>query len=121
MTDFAAIADGYIALWNERDTTQRRALLARQWTDDASYVDPLMRAESHDGIEGLIAGVQQRFPDFRFRLRGRADGHGNHVRFSWSLGPEAADGPIEGTDVVELADGRIRRVTGFLDKVPEGA
>ncbi|CCD91337.1 conserved hypothetical protein [Bradyrhizobium sp. ORS 375] len=121
MTDFAAIAEGYIALWNARDPAQRRALLARQWTGDASYVDPLMQAEGHDGIEGLIAGVQQRFPDFRFRLRGAATGHGSHVRFSWSLGPDAADEPIQGTDFVELADDRIRRVTGFLDKVPEGA
>ncbi|MGJ5217721.1 nuclear transport factor 2 family protein, partial [Bradyrhizobium oligotrophicum] len=44
-----------------------------------------------------------------------------YVRFSWTLGPDSADGPIQGTDFVELADGRIRRVTGFLDRVPEGA
>ncbi|GLH78627.1 hypothetical protein SSBR45G_35360 [Bradyrhizobium sp. SSBR45G] len=121
MTDLAAIADGYIALWNERDAAQRRARLARQWTADASYADPLMRGDGYDGIDALIAGVQRRFPDFRFRLRGAADGHGDHVRFSWTLGPAEADGPVQGTDVVELADGRIRRVTGFLDKVPEGA
>ncbi|NPU65222.1 nuclear transport factor 2 family protein [Bradyrhizobium sp. 83012] len=121
MTEIAAIADGYIALWNERDATQRRTLLARQWTDDASYVDPLMYGSGYDGIDALVNGVQQRFPDFRFRLRGSANGHGNYVRFAWTLGPADADGPIEGTDFVELADGRIRRVTGFLDKVPEGA
>ncbi|CCD99666.1 nuclear transport factor 2 family protein [Bradyrhizobium sp. STM 3809] len=121
MTDFAGIAESYIALWNAREPKERRALLARQWTADSTYVDPLMRGEGHDGIEALIAGVQQRFPDFRFRLLGPANGHGDHVRFSWSLGPETGDGPIQGTDFVELADGRIRRVTGFLDKVPEGA
>ncbi|MGJ5221687.1 nuclear transport factor 2 family protein, partial [Bradyrhizobium oligotrophicum] len=96
MTDTAAIADGYIALWNARETAQRRTLLGVHWRTDASYVDPLMRGDGHDGIEALVEGVQQRFPDFRFRLLGAADGHGNYVRFSWTLGPDSADGPIQG-------------------------
>ena len=121
MTDVTPIAESYIALWNERNATQRRALLARRWTTDSTYVDPLMRGEGHDAIDALVAGVQQRFPDFQFRLLGAANGHGDYVRFSWQLGPENADGPIQGTDFVELADGRIRRVTGFLDRVPDGA
>ncbi len=37
MTDAAAIADRYIATWNERDAPRRRALLADAWTDDAQY------------------------------------------------------------------------------------
>ncbi|MGJ5044980.1 MULTISPECIES: nuclear transport factor 2 family protein [unclassified Bradyrhizobium] len=121
MTNPMEIAESYIALWNERDAAQRGALLARHWTADALYVDPLMRGEGRDAVDGLVAGVQQRFPDFRFRLIGSADGHGHHLRFSWELGPENAEAPIQGTDFVELADGRIRRVTGFLDKVPQGA
>ncbi|MGJ4888648.1 nuclear transport factor 2 family protein [Bradyrhizobium sp. HKCCYLR20261] len=121
MTDTQIVADGYIALWNARDAAQRQALLARHWSTEASYADPLMRGDGHDGIDALVTGVQQRFPDFRFRLRGTPDGHGDHVRFSWSLGPDDAEAPIEGTDYVELAGGRIRRVTGFLDKVPPAA
>ncbi|MGC2780196.1 MAG: nuclear transport factor 2 family protein [Bradyrhizobium sp.] len=121
MTDVTAIAASYIALWNERDATRRRALLARHWTADATYADPLMRGEGHQAIEALVAGVQQRFPDYTFRLIGSANGHGNYVRFSWELGPEGAEGPILGTDFAELADGQIQRVTGFLDRVPNGA
>lgn len=49
MTDIAAIADSYIALWNARTSAQRRELLARHWTTDATYVDPLMRGDGHTG------------------------------------------------------------------------
>ncbi|MBR1135502.1 MULTISPECIES: nuclear transport factor 2 family protein [Bradyrhizobium] len=121
MTDIAAIADSYIALWNARTSAQRRELLARHWTTDATYVDPLMRGDGHAGIEALVAGVQQRFPDYSFRLIGAANGHGDYVRFRWELGPTGESGPIEGSDVAELKDGRIHRIIGFLDKVPEGA
>jgi hypothetical protein len=51
MTDFNAIARGYIELWNERTPERRRDLLARHWTHDATYVDPLMSGEGRDGVD----------------------------------------------------------------------
>ena len=121
MTDHTTIARHYIDLWNERMPSRRREMLATNWTSDARYVDPLMSGDGHDGVDALIAGVQQRFPDFRFRLIGEPNGYGEHVRFSWGLGPDGADSPIKGTDFAILKDGRIRNITGFLDQVPQGA
>ena len=121
MTDLNHVARQYIELWNERTASRRREMLAQNWTADASYVDPLMSGDGHDGVEALISGVQQRFPEFRFRLIGEANGFGDNLRFSWGLGPDGADSPIKGTDFAVLEDGRIRRITGFLDQVPAGA
>ena len=121
MTDIKTIATGYIDLWNERTPDRRRKMLAANWTADAKYVDPLMSGDGHDGVDALIAGVQQRFPDFRFRLIGEPNGYGDRVRFSWGLGPDGADSPIKGTDFVVLKDGRIRSITGFLDQIPQSA
>jgi len=121
MTDVNTIARNYIDLWNERAPARRREMLAANWTSDASYVDPLTSGDGHDGVDALISGVQQRFPDFRFRLIGDANGFGDHLRFSWGLGPDGADSPIKGTDFAVLSDGRIRSITGFLDQVPAGA
>ena len=121
MTDINNIAQGYIELWNERIPSRRREMLATSWTADASYVDPLMRGDGHEGVDGLIAGVQQRFPDFTFKLIGEPNGFGDHLRFSWGLGPDGIDSPIKGTDFAVLKDGRIRSITGFLDQVPQGA
>jgi hypothetical protein len=123
MTDAAQdIAARYIASWNERDPERRRDLLAALWTEDATYLDPLMRAENRDGVAALIEGVQARFAGYRFALTGRADSHADRLRFSWSLGPEGGEAVVEGTDFAELAeDGRLRAVTGFLDRVPPSA
>ncbi|GGI29886.1 nuclear transport factor 2 family protein [Bradyrhizobium guangdongense] len=121
MTDHVTIARRYIDLWNERAQNRRREFLSEFWTTDASYVDPLMKGDGRDGIDALIAGVQKRFPDFRFRLIGEPNGYGDHVRFSWGLGPDGIDSPIKGTDFAVLKDGRIRSITGFLDQVPAGA
>jgi SnoaL-like domain len=121
MTDINNIAKSYIELWNERIPSRRREMLATAWTADASYVDPLMKGEGHDGIDALIEGVQQRFPDFSFRLIGEPNGFGDHLRFRWGLGPDGADSPIKGTDFAVLKEGRIYSITGFLDQVPQGA
>ena len=120
MTDINTIARLYIDLWNERTPSRRREILATNWTSDISYVDPLMSGDGHDGVDALIAGVQQKFPDFKFSLIGEPNGYGDHVRFSWGLGPDGVDSPIKGTDFALLKEGRIRSITGFLDQVPAG-
>jgi hypothetical protein len=120
MTDINSIAQGYIDLWNERTPSRRREILATNWTSDARYVDPLMSGDGLDGVDALIAGVQQKFPDFKFSLIGQPNGFGDHVRFSWGLGPDGTDSPFKGTDFAVLREGRIRSITGFLDQVPQG-
>jgi hypothetical protein len=118
MTDAGMIAERYVESWNERDPGRRKALVARTFTEDSRYVDPLMQGRGQAEIEGLIVAVQQRFPDFRFTLSGKADGHGDNLRFCWALGP--TDGPslVRGTDFARAEGGRLKSVTGFLDQVP---
>ena len=119
MTDPRQVAERYIALWNEADPEARREIFAEGWTSDATYVDPLMAGTGVAEIGGLVEGVKARFPNFSFKLTGKPDGHGDHIRFSWALGPgDFVDAPIEGTDIVRLEGGRIQSVTGFLDRVP---
>jgi hypothetical protein len=119
--DARTIAACYIELWNEKAADRRRGILAANWASDAIYIDPLMRSDGHDGIDAMIAGVQQRFPDFSFTLIGEPNGYGDHIRFSWGLGPVGVDSPIKGTDFAVVRDGRIQSITGFLDQIPQGA
>ena len=118
MSDFQNIAERYIQLWNERQPAVRKRLLEDHWAEGASYTDPLAQVAGHAEINSLIGNVQARFPEFRFRLTGPANGYGEHLRFSWGLGPEGVGTVIEGSDVVSLKDDRIERVVGFLDKLP---
>src|SRR5262245_52086325 len=83
MSDVTRIATTYIDTWNADDETQRRRLLRQHWTDDATYVDPLMRGAGAQQISGLVGAVHERFPGFRFALIGTPNGHGDYVRLSW--------------------------------------
>ena len=115
----ADIVDRYLAIWNERDGDRRRAMIARSWTEDATYVDPVMHGQGHAGIDAMIAGAQAQFPGFRFSALGQPDTHNDRLRFRWTAGPD--DGPtvIDGADFATLAaDGRLACVCGFLDRVP---
>lgn len=93
--------------------------MAALFTDDAVYTDPMAAVSGHDGAAAFIAGAQGRFPGWRFRLVGEVDGHHDQARFTWGLGPEGAEPPVIGFDVISLdASGGVAAVHGFLDKVP---
>ncbi|MDP9893174.1 hypothetical protein J2W32_001521 [Variovorax boronicumulans] len=119
--DATTIAQRYIAVWNEADAGRRAALIEAGWTADAHYVDPIAQASGREQISALVGAVHQRYPGFRFNLLGKAEAHGDNLRFSWTLGPSGAEDLIQGTDFAQLDAGKLRSVTGFLDKVPVGA
>lgn len=117
--DPTTLADRYIAMWNETDAETRRDLVAGTWTEDGAYLDPMMRGDGHDGIDAMVAGVQQRFPGFRFSRTGPVDAHNGQLRFTWALGPDGAEPPVAGLDIGAVGeDGRLKSIIGFLDKVP---
>src|SRR5690242_12664159 len=102
--DAAAVAESYLAAWNETDPAARRALVAQVWTAGGTYTDPLADVAGHDALDATIAAVQQHFPGFVFRLLGTPDGHHAQVRFSWELGPAGGPAPVAGSDVAVLAE-----------------
>jgi hypothetical protein len=119
MTDPTELADRYIACWNEANPARRQVLIAQTWSGDASYLDPVMQGEGQEAIDALIRGVQERFPGHRFRRTSKVDAHNDRLRFSWDLGPEGGPALVDGTDFAVLAaDGKLRTVTGFFDRVP---
>jgi len=116
MTDVATLVDGYIATWNETDPERRRALIARTFTEDAEYLDPLMAGSGSDGIDGMIAGAQGAYPGHRFVLASGPDAHHDRVRFSWHLVSEDGAAVATGIDFATVsASGLLRSVTGFLE------
>ena len=105
----------YLAAWNETDAERRRSLVAATWTEDGSYLDPMMAGACTDQIAAMIGAAQAQFPGHRFELAVGPDAHNDVVRFTWSL--VGADGPVAvGQDFATVAeDGRFRSVTGFLE------
>ena len=115
--DLNNLINRYIDAWNETDGGRRRELVSRTWSDDGTYLDPLMSGTGHDEIAAMIAGAQQQFPGHRFELSFGPDAHNDRVRFAWNLYGQEGDAPVAaGVDFATVADdGRLRSVTGFLE------
>jgi hypothetical protein len=117
MSDINTTVHNYIAIWNETAAEQRRALIADTFTDDASYLDPIMAGNGPAEIDAMVAGAQAQFPGTRFELSMGPDLHHDRVRFAWRLVSAAEGAPVAaGVDFATVAeDGRLRDVTGFLE------
>jgi SnoaL-like domain len=118
ITSQTELIDRYIAAWNEIDEANRKELLANTWTEDSSYLDPLMRAEGRDGINDMIGRVHQQFPGLRFRRVTEVDAHTDYLRFGWELAPESGSPVAGGVDFGTTSGGLLRTITGFLDFAP---
>ena len=122
MSNPTELVERYIASWNERDPKKRLDLVAKTYTEGASYVDAHRSGEGHPGLSAMIAAVHERFPDtYRFRLVSDVEEHHGCLRFRWEAGgiPEA---PLHfgGTDFCTTSpDGRLATVTGFSDFAPK--
>ena len=116
MTEVTTVVDGYIAMWNETDPERRRFIIEHTWTEDGSYVDPHAEVAGVDGLDALVAAVQEQFPGHRFVLAAGPDAHHDRMRFTWQLVAEDGGAIATGVDFATVADdGRLRTVTGFLE------
>jgi hypothetical protein len=111
----------YIEAWNTPDQEARRNLLDRCWTDDATYIDPASEVQGKDAlvahIGGFLSGERHGLgAGCRIPMSSGVEHHHGMIRFTWVLlNPEGV--PVSrGLDLGELAaDGRLQRITGFLD------
>jgi SnoaL-like domain len=118
-TNLTELVDRYLETWNETDGLRRRNLIVQTWTENASYLDPLMEGKGHNGIDAMLQGVQAQFPHHFMRRIGEVDAHHDRVRFAWELGPKDGVALVRGLDVgVVSSDGRLESITGFLDQLP---
>ena len=85
MTELTTVVDGYIAMWNESDPQRRRFIIEQTWTEDGSYVDPHAEVAGADGLDALVAAVQEQFPGYRFVLASGPETHHDRMRFTWQL------------------------------------
>jgi hypothetical protein len=119
MSDVTKTVDTYLATWNETDPQRRAQLIARAWADDGHYLDPMLEAEGHAALAGMVEGVQAKFPSHRFLRMSGVDLHHDQLRFAWKLEAPNKTVVVAGLDVGTLAsDGRLQRIIGFFGEVP---
>lgn len=113
------LVDAHLATWIEPEPQRRAELIRRCWVDDGALVDPPLEGRGIDGINRLMAALQEHYPGHRFVRTSGVDHHHDTFRFSWEL--RAPDGAVvlTGTDVGLLAaDGRLARISGFFADLP---
>ncbi|MEQ8347888.1 MAG: nuclear transport factor 2 family protein [Sneathiellaceae bacterium] len=117
-----ALADRYIAMWNETDAGRRRDLIARVWAAAARYRDPMLSGDGHDGIDAMVQGVHAHYPGHRFSRTSAVESHNGRLRFGWALGAQGAAPLVTGVDFGVLSgDGRLQEIAGFFDTMPGAA
>ena len=132
----AALAESYVALWNEPDADRRRRMIAELWVADGTHVlqppqeiraiaaqpgigmTAILRAHGHDEIEARAASAYEHWvagEGLRFRGRDDADRLDDVVKLHWEA--VAKDGTVAavGLSILVLAaDGRIERDLTFI-------
>jgi hypothetical protein len=111
-----ALIDRYIAIWNETDGKARRELIARTWSENATYRDPLLSGDDRAGIDTMTAGFQAAYPDHTFERTDAAETSGNELRFGWALRNAAGEVQMTGSDIAVVDDnGLLQSITGSFD------
>ncbi|WP_407542435.1 DUF3291 domain-containing protein (plasmid) [Deinococcus radiomollis] len=79
------VLTAYLAAWNEKDATARRALLERVWAPDGHYTDPVSQAVTLAELDAIIGAFHVANPGATFTQDDDFDHHHGHVRFHWSV------------------------------------
>src|SRR6187551_2714646 len=100
----AALAEKYLALWNEPNADRRRRMIAELWTEDGRHIlqppeeirglaaqpgiglPAVLEARGHEAIEARAASVYEHWvgsEGLSFRGRDDADRLGDVVKFHW--------------------------------------
>ena len=108
------LVDRHLAAYCEPDAARREALVAAVWASDGYLADPPFEATGLDSIAGLTDVVLGHFPGHTFRRSTAVDEHHGVARYGWELVAPDGSVAVAGTDIAEVADGRLVRVIGFF-------
>jgi hypothetical protein len=111
-----ALADRYVALWNESDGEARRSLIRELWTSTGEHVldpphelkeasaalgfaSPTLEVRGHEAVETRAARAYEEFiapGEYAFRLRDNVASLRNVVKFNWDM-VATASGDVVGS------------------------
>ena len=117
--DAQALADRYVAAWNEPDPAARRAAIAGLWRPDGVHYVGTREARGHAALEERISGSHDknvRDAGHTFRAAKNAQALRQVVTFNWEMiRPSSADVLAVGLEFLQLdADGLITADFQFI-------
>jgi hypothetical protein len=116
----AEAVERYLRFWNSGAGDEQQRLAPSVFRDDVSYHAPIGEWVGVDGVLTLGRQFAEHLGEVAFRARTTPDVHHDRARLQWELF-RAGESFAEGTDVLVIDEqGRVRSVTSFLDRAPEG-
>jgi hypothetical protein len=137
MSNADALADRYVALWNEPDADRRRSAIAELWTANGAHIlqppqemreiaarpgiglTATLEARGHSALEARATTAYEEFisaGEFRFQRRDDVERLADVVKFTWEM--VSRDGNVAGTGLeflIVAPDGRIERDYQFIE------
>jgi SnoaL-like domain len=119
MTDISTLFKRYETAWNERNATQRRALLDQCWAQSGVYTDPTAQTHSRHALCDHLGAFLDGNPGHALRVVSGVDEHHGQVRFEWQVLDAGGAVAIAGMSHGHVGDdGLIVRMTGFFGPFP---
>ena len=113
--ELCELSECCLAAWCEPDRALRQQILEGIWAEDGTYTDPTAHVAGRRGLVDHIGGFFEQFPGARVVLSSVVDSHHEQLRFNWCVVLPDGKVLLEGIDFGELsADGKLRRIVGFL-------
>jgi hypothetical protein len=116
--DAQALAERYVAVWNEPDAEARRRVIVTLWAPEGIHCARTIEARGHEALEKRVTASHERNVrdrGFRFRALDDARDLRDLALFGWVMHPADAPGQIEATGhAVLLMDGEGRIVADYL-------
>jgi SnoaL-like domain len=112
MRNAQAIADSYVAVWNETDPDRRRLAIAELWAPDGEHFVDIREARGYDALEKRITSSHEknvRDGGNRFRAAQDARALRDVVTFHWEMLPADSETVVaRGLEILIVNDwGRI--------------
>jgi hypothetical protein len=120
MIDLGALAERYVAVWNEPNPTRRQERVAALWHQAAVRYNHATEQVGRDAIAHAVMSTYQRLGanGYRFRALNNTVGHHNAVKFSWETIDGSGQTDSIGTTFLLLDQtGRVKLDYQFTDLV----
>jgi hypothetical protein len=105
-------------VFGERDLARRQAAIKELYAEGSVFSNPHGRHLGHEALDGAIASLDERLPDYVFKNMSAPQSLQDSGRLAWSFGPPEEPERVTGLDVIVVRGDRIAALYTFLDKPP---
>ena len=103
-------------VFGERNSERRMAAIKSVYSEEAVFFEAEQRFEGRQAISDAVAALQASFPaEFEFSAVAPPARNHDVGRLFWRLGPAGSPPVVNGMDIAQFSDGRIRSLYVFVN------